>query len=399
MNNSLEENIYLDYAAATPIDSDILRIYKKELIKNYANASAMHQLGVQSRESLEMARYIVANTIAATPETIIFTRGGTESINLAILGIAHAHCSNGNHIITTKVEHDAVLSCMKHLEQEGFKITYLDVDNSGNISLKDVQAAITDQTILISIMSVQNEIGTIYPIQDIGKLILQYRKKHCTAYPLFHTDACQAPNYIDLHVERMHIDLLSLNGSKIYAPKSSGILYVRKGVVLKKVFFGGNQEKSLRPGTEDVASSIAFAHAFVKAQSLVQNESKRLLHLQQKFISLITKEIPNSILNGPTVQSNNRIANNINISFLGAEAETVLIYLDAAGVFAGSGSACATDKDEPSHVLKACHATKAQLTSSIRFTFGRQTTWKQLQYTVKHLKKIITRVRSIEQIV
>lgn len=397
MKNKNNTTIYLDNAASTQIDTDVLKVYKKVLTNNFANASALHELGVKSKELLNQARASVAKNLGATQDSIIFTRGGTESVNIAILGATRANKDHGNHIITTRVEHDAVLSSMKKLKQEGFRISYLDVDSEGNIDIKQLKKLITKKTILISIMAVQNEIGTIYDINEIGKLILKIRKQTKSAFPLFHSDACQAPNYIDLKVEKMHVDLLSLNGSKIYGIKSSGLLYKRRGVQLESILFGGNQEKGIRPGTEDVASAVSFSVALEKAQKMVEKENKRVSKLRDLFFELISKHIKDISING-SLDFEKRVANNINISFIGADSESVLIYLDAAKIYAGSGSACSTDKDEPSHVLKACKKTKQELMSSIRFTLGRNTTTADIRKTVKILIKTIERVRKINLI-
>ncbi len=404
------KNIYLDNAAATPIDGEVFSIYKNSLLTNYANASALHSLGVDSKELLNKARTSVAKNLHATQDSIVFTRGGTESINMAILGAARANKKHGNHIITTRVEHDAVLASMNKLKQEGFKISYLEVDNFGNIDINELKKLITKKTILVSIMYVQNEIGNIYDINEIGKFIIKFRKQNNSSYPLLHSDACQAPNYIDLRVEQMHVDLLSLNGSKIYGIKSSGILYKRRGIKLESILFGGKQEKGIRPGTEDVASAVSFAKAFDKAQELVSSENIRLKELNNLFINLVNKNIKDIVINGPEIDKSpptppkfggsggRRVVNNINISFIDADSETVLIYLGANNIYAGSGSACSTDKDEPSHVLKACNKTKQELMSSVRFTLGRNTTKKDIIETVKILSKTITRVREINKI-
>lgn len=390
-------SIYLDNAAATPVDLGVLKVYTNSIKRTSANPSALHAPGVAAKTSLQKARKDVAQLLHATTDSIVFSRGGTESINMAILGTARKHGVNGNHIITTKVEHDAVLACMRELEKQGFDITYLDVDDEGQISLKQLKKEIRPDTFLISIMSVQNEIGTIYPINDIGKMILQYRKKNKTTYPLFHTDACQATNYIDLHVERMHVDLMTLNGSKIYGLKSSGILYKRRGVELSPILQGGKQEQSLRPGTEDVAAATSFAKALEIAQSQVETENIRLNKLQQLFITQVNKYIKDVVLHGPKDLSD-RVANNISMSFIGADSETVLIYLDGAEIYAGSGAACSTDKDEPSHVLKACNKSSQELISAIRFSFGRSTTAQEIKTVVKQLKKTVERVRKINEI-
>lgn len=388
--------IYLDHAAATPLDAQVFAAMKPHMTTHFANASALYGAAQESRHALDRARTTVAEVLRTNESSIYFTRGGTESINMAILGIARKYASHGKHIISSPTEHAAVLETLRALEREGFEITYLPVDASGHISLAELKKAIRKDTILVSFMYANNEIGTIHPIADIGRLILKWRKEQKTQFPYFHTDACQATNYLPLHVDALHVDLLSLNGAKVYGPKSSGILYKRRGIELAPLLYGGGHEKGLRPGTEDIASSVGLAVALSVAEKQRLKEEKRVRSLRDYFWKHIKKQIKESVLNGPELDES-RIANNLNVSFLGAEAEAVILYLDAKGIAVASGAACSTDSDEPSHVLRACGLSEDAMKSSIRFTLGRSTTKKDINTVMKHLPAVIKQVRLMSQ--
>ncbi len=388
-------SIYLDHAAATPMDLAVFDVMKPYFLKQYANASALYGAAQENQRALESARTAISEVLRTNESNIFFTRGGTESINIALLGIARKHAVHGKHIISSMTEHAAVLETLRALEHEGFEVTYLPVTSDGIISLQDIKKALRKDTILVTLMYANNEIGTIHPIADIGRLLLKWRKEQKTIFPYFHTDACQATNYLPLQVDALHVDVLSLNGAKVYGPKSSGILFKRRGIDLAPILFGGGHEGGVRPGTEDIASSVGLAKALVIAEKQRIKEEKRMITLRDYFWKKIKKQITDVVLNGPDVSSGNRIANNLNISFLGAESEAVILYLDAKGIACASGAACSTDSDEPSHVLRACGVSQEGMKSSIRFTLGRSTTKKDIDVVMKQLPGIIDTVRNM----
>jgi cysteine desulfurase len=370
------KTIYLDHAATTPLDPRV----KKEMdsIKTYANPSALHQMGLEAKEILNNARNKIAKILNCKAEEIIFTSGGTESINLALKGIGKGH------IITSKIEHPAVLETCKYLEKKGNKITYLDVDKDGLISLKDLEKAIKKETILITIMYANNEIGTIQPVKEISKIA----KKHKVP---FHTDACQA-GFLDLNI---NADLITLNGSKIYGPKGIGILYKRKEIILEPLMHGGGQEFGLRSGTENLTSIVGFAKALELAQKEKDKENQKLTKLRDYFIDKVQKEIPRTFINGHKTK---RLQNNANISFLDVEGESILLYLDHKGILVSTGSACSSKKLEISHVLDAIGIKHDAAHGSIRFSLGKSTTKADLDYVVKELKGIIHSLRMLSPI-
>lgn len=391
-----KKTIYLDHAAATPMSKKVFAAMKPFAVDYFANPSALYRDAQFIRTALAQARKDIATVLKTNPDTIILTRGGTESINMAILGAARKHASHGKHIVTTKTEHAAVGEAVKQLEREGFFVTYVPVDEVGRISLSELKTALRKDTVLVTIMYANNEIGTIAPIADIGRLLLKWRKEHKTSYPLFHTDACQAANYLPLQADQLHVDLLSLNGAKVYGPKGAGILYKRRGVEIAPLVFGGGHEQGLRPGTEDVSSVVGLAAALQESEALRGKEVKRLQALRNYFYKQLQKNIPDVFLNGPDVNREDRLANNLNVSFSGAESESIILYLDAKGVACASGSACSTDSDEPSHVLTACGLSKDRIASSIRFTLGRSTKKSDIDTVMEVLPGIIEKVRKAQ---
>lgn len=401
-----KKKIYLDYAAGTPIDPAVFRVMRPYMIQNYSNPSVLYSIGVEAKNEIEEIRKIIARFLHATNDSIIFSRGGTHSINMALLGIARKHYKKGKHIITTEVEHHAVLNTVRQLEREGFKITYLPVDQYGFITAEQLKDEIREDTILVSVMYANNEIGTVEPIADIGKMLLQYRKNNNTRYPYFHTDACQAIGLLEMSVEKLHIDLLSFNGSKIYGPKGIGVLYKRRGVELEPILFGGGQEFGLSPGSEDVAGIIGIG----KAVSMADEDKLLISHiveLRNYFWRYLQTKIDDIVLNGPSIVMTSkagnlfksdeidcgRLGNNLNISFLGANSEAVILYLDAKGIYVGSGSACDTDNLQMSHVLKSCGYDYNRMKSSVRFSFGKYTKKKDLDYVLKLLPNIVKNSR------
>lgn len=373
--------IYLDHAAATPLRKEVEAVMKNFSRKNYANPSSLHQAGEQARRAREDSREKIRKILGASPQDkIIFTSGGTESINLALIGFMSANKNKGNHLITTKIEHPAVLETCKFLENSGFKVTYLPVDDEGYMDLKELEQCITTETMMISVIYAHNEIGTIQRIKEISSIA----KKHNL---VMHLDACQAAA-LNLSVDDLGADLLTLNSSKIYGPKGSGLLYVRKGIGLSSLIHGGGQEDGLRGGTENVAAIVGLARALELIQEKKEQENKRQEKLRDNFINEIL-QILGTKLNGPK----ERLPNNVNISFIGLEAEEIIRHLSLERIFVSAGSACHSRKIEVSHVLAALGMPEEESRGVVRFTLGIETTEKQLQITVKKLKKIVFSLR------
>jgi len=362
----------MDNAAATPVRKEVLKAMLPYFDKEYGNPSSAHFKGLKARQAIDDARKKVASLICSSPVEIIFTGNGTESVNLAIKGVANAYKQKGKHIITQKTEHEAVLETCKALEREGFEITYLDVDKFGLTDLKKLEAAIRPDTILITIMYANNEIGTIQPISEISKIAK-------SRDVLFHTDACQAGGLLDINVKILGADLMTLNGSKIYGPKGVGMLYVKSGVKIKPIVYGGGQEFGLRSGTENVAGIVGFAIALTLAQQERIKESKRLTALRDYFISELGAK-----LNGHPKQ---RLAGNVNVSISGIDSDSLILQLSDEGICASTGSACSTGKNEPSHVMRAIGLSEKEARGCVRFSLGRSNTKADVDYVLKVLEK------------
>ena len=387
------KQVYLDHAATTYVDNRVFLAMQPYFAKIYGNPSSLYHQGIKANEALNNSRRVVAKLIGALPQNIIFTGSGTESDNLAIYGIAKAHAQHGKHIISTPIEHHAVLHPLEDLKKQGWEITYVRVNGEGVVNVEDVMGAIRPDTVLISIMSANNEMGVIQPIAEIGRKLLQYRKANNSVYPYFHTDACQAAGFLDLDVEKLHVDLLTINGSKIYGPKGVGVLYARRGVALKPLILGGDQERKLRAGTENIPNIVGLAKALELVQLNKEKESKLLDGLVKYFWEKIQKQIPQVKLNGPEIGPQ-RLANNLNVSFAGTEGEALLLYLDEYGIMCSAGSACAAESMEPSHVLKALGTSYENSRGSLRFTFGHSNTKADVDYLMKYLPLIVEQQRA-----
>lgn len=390
-----KKRIYLDHASTTYLDPRVKKAMDPFWIENFGNPSSIYMEGRDVKEAIADARARVARALNAKSDEIIFTGGGTESDNLAILGAARARKNKGNHIITSKIEHHAILHSCQALKKEaclpdrqGFEITEIGVDKDGIIDLKELKSALKKETILVSIMLVNNEIGTIQPIREVAKIL----RKH---QALLHTDAVQAPSYLDLNTLKLGVDLMSLNGSKIYGPKGVGVLYKKRGIKLEPLVYGGGQENNLRSGTENISGIIGFAKALELAQSNREKESKRLIKLRDYFIKNILEKIPESILNG---SQNNRSPNNINISIRGVEGESMVLYLDAKGIACSTGSACSSDSLDPSHVIMAIERHPEYAHGSLRFTMGKQTKKEDLDYVLRVLPEVVKKLKGISAI-
>lgn len=385
--------IYLDYAAATPIDLEVFEVMQPYFSERFTNPSSLYESSKKLSEEYSLCKKNVADFFHTTPDTISFVSGGTESVNTAILGIARAHGKQGRHIITTMIEHSAVLESMRTLEKNGFEITCVPVDEQGRISVESVMKAVRKDTILISIMHANNEIGSIQPIEEIGREILKYRKNNKTNYPLFHTDACQGMLYLEHSVEKLHVDALSCNGGKIYGPKSSGVLYVRRGVSIEPLIVGGGQQDGKRSGTIDMAMVVGFSTALAKISENKKTEHVRML--RDQLWNGIKKNISDVILNGAEINDEQRLPNNLNVSFIGAAGEALVLYLDAQGICVSTGSACAEDSRLGSHVLKACGYGKDRVESAIRFTLGKDMTEKEIERVMEILPVVVSKVREM----
>jgi cysteine desulfurase len=391
--------IYLDHAATTYVDPRVEKAMIPFFGKIFGNPSSLYELGRIANGELNNARRKVAEILHALPDNIIFTGCGTESDNLAIFGVARAHAAKGKHIITTKIEHHAVLHSLEQLKKEGFEVTYLDVDSQGFVSPKKVLAAIRPDTILITVMYANNEVGTVEPIADIGREILKWRKSKNAVYPFFHTDACQAAGALELDVEKLHVDLMTINGSKIYGPKGVGVLYKRRGVDVQPIIFGGGQEMRLRSGTENLAGIVGLAKALELAQANRHDENMRLIDLRDYFAEQIQKKIDKVEINGAALgNETSRLPNNLNVTFLDVEGEALLLYLDAFGIMCSTGSACTSHSLEPSHVITALGLPYEYAHGSLRFTLGHCTTKKDIDYVMKYLPGIVAQLREISPV-
>ncbi|MFA5357426.1 MAG: cysteine desulfurase family protein [archaeon] len=381
------KEIYLDYSATTPVRAEVLKEALPYFSEKYGNPSSFHSRGLEAKNAIESARKRIAKILGCEEDEIIFCGSGTESINLAIKGIAFREMTAGKrgHFITQKTEHEAVLKTMKWLEKIGFKVTYLDVDNDGLIDLGELTRSIREDTLLVSIMYANNEVGTIQPIKQIAEIC------HSKGVP-FHTDACQASEYLDLNVKRLGADMMTLNGSKVYSFKGTGLLYKKKEIEIEALIHGGGQESGARSGTENVPGIVAMAKALEIAEHEKKKESKRVAGLRDYFIEKVEKEIPKAKLNGHRTK---RLPNNVNFSFIGVEGEGLILYMNEEGVRLSTGSACSSKSLNPSHVLTAMGISHGTAHGSIRFSLGKGTTKKDLDFTIKKLKEKVNFLRKI----
>ena len=389
----------MDHAATTPVDLAVKKAMDPYFCQHYANPSGLYQSSREVNGALNDARRKLAEILHALPDNIIFTGGGSESDNLAIFGAARKHQKSGKHIITTKIEHHAVLLPIEQLQKEGFEITFLDVDECGRVTAEQVKKALRHDTILVSIMYANNEIGTIEPIAEIGKEILKWRKQNNTSYPFFHSDACQAAGSLDLNVEKLHVDLMTINGSKIYGPKGVGVLFKIRNVDILPLIFGGGQEMRLRSGTENVPGIVGIAKALENARKNSKKENLRLRKLRDYFWQQIQDKIKKVRLNGPELGDETvRLPNNLNVSILDVEGEALLLYLDEYGIMCSTGSACTSQSLEPSHVLTACGLPYEYAHGSLRFTLGKSTTKQDIDYIMEYLPGIVERLREVSPV-
>lgn len=381
----MNKPIYMDYAATTYVKDEVLQEMLPYFTEQYGNPSSIYSLSRNTRKAIDLARDRVSKAINSESSEIYFTGGGSEADNWALKGVAFANINKGNHIITTRIEHHAILHTCEYLEKHGFEVTYLDVDEYGFINLEDLNKAITDKTVLVSIMFANNEIGTIQPIKEIGK-ICRERKV------LFHTDAVQAIGNVPIDVKDMNIDLLSMAAHKIYGPKGTGALYIRKGVRIDNLIHGGAQERARRAGTENVPGIVGFGKAMELAVSNMEEHSKKLIKLRDMLIEGLLK-IPYTRLNGP--RNENRLPGNVNVCFRFIEGEAILLLLDSMGICASSGSACTSGSLDPSHVLLAIGLPHEIAHGSLRLSLGDSNTEEEVQYVIESINKVVTRLRDM----
>jgi len=382
-----DDAIYLDYAATTPLDPRVLEAMMPYLTEKFGNPNSIHAFGREARKAVDEAREKIAALLNCRPSELVFTSGGTESDNLALRGVAAAYRQKGNHIVTTAIEHHAVLHTCRALQDEGFEVTYLPVDEHGLVTPEQVAEAITDRTILVSIMHANNEIGTMEPLADIVRAVKEKRPD-----VLVHTDAVQTVGHIPVDVEALGVDLLSFAAHKFYGPKGVGGLFVRRGVKLVPQLTGGGQERNRRSGTENVAGIVGMAKALEIAVAEMPTEIPRLQTLRDELINGVLAQIPDSRLNGHPTQ---RLPHNANFSFFGVEGEALLLQLDLHGIAASSGSACTSGSLEPSHVLLALGLSREWALGSLRLTLGRFTTRQHLERVLSVLPSIVEKLRAL----
>lgn len=379
------KRVYLDHNATTPTHPEVVKAILPYFKEVFGNASSVHQFGQQARKAIDEAREKIANFIGASPKEIVFTSGGTEANNFALKGVVYANEKKGKHIITSSMEHHAVLNPCKYLEKKGFKVTYLPVDKYGLVDPEEVRKAVTKETILISIIHANNEVGTIEPITEIGKIA-----KEIGIY--FHTDAAQTVGKIPVNVNELNIDLLSLSGHKIYGPKGIGVLYIRKGTRIQPLIQGGHHELNRRAGTENVPAIVGLGKAIEIAKATMEKESMRLTNLRNKLCSGIGEKIDYVRLNG---HPGKRLPNTLNMSFEFVEGESMILNLDLKGIAVSTGSACTSGSLEPSHVLKAMRVDPAVAQGSIRFSLGKDNTEEDIDYVLEVLPEIVSRLRAM----
>ncbi len=379
------ENIYFDNSATTKLDEDVFKKMMPYFCIEYGNASSIYKIGRESRKAVEDAREKVAKILNCKPNEIYFTSGGSESDNTAIRGIAYAYKNKGNHIITSKIEHPAVLETCKQLEKEGFEVTYLDVDSEGFVKLDELKKAIKKETILISIMFANNEIGTIEPVEEIGKIAKENGI-------LFHTDAVQAVGSVRIDVQAINIDMLSLSAHKFYGPKGIGALYVKQGIKFQKFMNGGHQERNKRAGTENVPAIVGLGEAIEKAYNELDEHTSKIKELRDYYVKEVERRIPYIKINGSMEK---RLPGNSNISFRYIEGEGMLLNLDLKGISASSGSACTSGSLDPSHVLLAIGLPHEIAHGSLRITIGKYNTKEEVDYLLDNLEEIVARLRNM----
>ena len=385
MNDPVERPVYMDHAATTFMKPEVVAAMAPYLSEHFGNPSSLYRFAAEPREGVETARRQVAAAIGAASPEIFFTAGGTEADNWAIKGVALANRKRGNHIVTSAIEHHAVLHTCEWLEKQGFSVTYLPVDGFGRVDPEAVEAAITDRTILVSVMTANNEIGTVQPVAEIGRVAHDHGV-------LFHTDAVQAIGAVPIDVDAMNIDLLSLSGHKFYGPKGTGALYIRKNSRIETLIHGGGQERRRRAGTENVPGIVGLGRAIELATADIAGHNRRIAAMRDRLVRGVLDAIPDTRLNGHPTE---RLANNANFSFRYVEGESILLLLDGRGICASTGSACSSGSLDPSHVLLAIGLSHEEAHGSLRLTLGDANTEDDVDYVLEVLPEVIGRLREI----
>jgi cysteine desulfurase len=381
----MASEIYLDNSATTRPYPEVVEEMCKTLVDTYGNPSSLHRKGLESERKIEQARETIARTLGVKKQEIYFTSGGTEANNLALQGVARAYRSRGNHIISSQIEHKSVLDVLSHLEKEGYHVTYLPVDEEGRVRPEDLAKALRDETILVSLMYTNNETGALQPIDEIGRILSSHRKV------LFHVDAVQAYGKIPLRLKENRIDLLTMSAHKIHGPKGTGALYVRAGVQLQPLVFGGGQEHGIRSGTENVAGIAGFAKAAEITFQHLEEARTHMSRLRDALIEGIRREIPDARINTPP--GDHASPHIVNVSFPGVRGEVLVHALETEGIYVSTGSACTSKETKYSHVLAAMGLSESELTGSIRLSFTKENTSEEVEITIRQLKKIVSDLR------
>ncbi len=391
MTDELEKLIYMDYAATTPTRQEVVNTMLPYMTTNFGNPSSIYTLAQDARNAVDSARKTISQILGSRSSEIVFTSGGTESDNTAIKGVSFAMKHLGNHIITSMVEHHAVLHTCQQMEQFGFDVTYLPVDHNGQVRIEDLENSITENTILVSIMYANNEIGTIQPIKDMVRTV-KNKANELSKTIVFHTDAVQAVGHVDIDVTELGVDMLSMSAHKFYGPRGVGALYVKRGTPFESLLAGGGQERQRRSGTENVPGIVGMAHALKLTHTDRKHESLRISKMRDRVVTELSNSVENLVFNGHPI---NRLDNNVSVSFKGVEGEPVLMGLDFAGICASSGSACSSASVEPSHVLLAIGRSAEEAQGTLRITLGRDNSEEDIDYLLDVLPNLVNKLRAM----
>lgn len=391
MTDELEKLIYMDYAATTPTRQEVVNTMLPYMTTHFGNPSSIYTLAQDARNAVDSARKTISQILGSRSSEIVFTSGGTESDNTAIKGVSFAMKHLGNHIITSMVEHHAVLHTCQQMEQFGFDVTYLPVDHNGQVRIEDLENSITENTILVSIMYANNEIGTIQPIKDMVRTV-KNKANELSKTIVFHTDAVQAVGHVDIDVTELGVDMLSMSAHKFYGPRGVGALYVKRGTPFESLLAGGGQERQRRSGTENVPGIVGMAHALQLTHTDRKHESLRISKMRDRVVTELSNSVENLVFNGHPI---NRLDNNVSVSFKGVEGEPVLMGLDFAGICASSGSACSSASVEPSHVLLAIGRSAEEAQGTLRITLGRDNSEEDIDYLLDVLPNLVNKLRAM----
>ena len=391
MTNELEKLIYMDYAATTPTRQEVVNTMLPYMTTNFGNPSSIYTLAQDARNAVDSARKTISQILGSRSSEIVFTSGGTESDNTAIKSVSFAMKHLGNHIITSMVEHHAVLHTCQQMEQFGFDVTYLPVDHNGQVRIEDLENSVTENTILVSIMYANNEIGTIQPIKDMVRTV-KNKANELSKTIVFHTDAVQAVGHVDIDVTELGVDMLSMSAHKFYGPRGVGALYVKRGTPFESLLAGGGQERQRRSGTENVPGIVGMAHALQLTHTDRKHESLRISKMRDRVVTELSNSVENLVFNGHPI---NRLDNNVSVSFKGVEGEPVLMGLDFAGICASSGSACSSASVEPSHVLLAIGRSAEEAQGTLRITLGRDNSEEDIDYLLDVLPNLVNKLRAM----